>query len=374
MQRTKVQEPLSKQMRRKVSNSKPEESEKEYDGDFGTVISTGSTLLDLEISGGRVKGGGLCGGMFVEIFGPESSGKTVMLCEIAGGVQRQGGDVRFDDPEARLNKQFAKIFDLDTEEITYDRPNTVTEVFKNIRKWKPDSDKVINGTFTDSLAALSTNLEMDNEEGDKMGQRRAKEFSEGFRKNARILTERNYLMVCSNQIRDTGNSYGPKTDSPGGKAIRFYASLRIKANTPEKIWSEKTFNGQVIKSCIGVTTTFEIVKSSVWRPFGSAPVTIIFDYGVDDIRQNLQFVKKFAKKVVAEPDPKKKGKINVKAGGKKETNSVYYVNDTKLDVSLDKSIGMVERMKLTQELKDQVIELWEEMQTKFAQTRQPKER
>ena len=73
------------------------------------MISTGSTLLDLAISGTAIRGGGLAGGIFVEIFGPSGSGKTVLLSEIAGGVQRQGGQVMFHDPEARLNKTFASV-------------------------------------------------------------------------------------------------------------------------------------------------------------------------------------------------------------------------------------------------------------------------
>ena len=67
------------------------------------MISTGSTLLDLIISGTRVRGGGLPGGILVEIFGPSGTGKTVLLCEIGGVIQRQNGDVRYGDPEARLN-------------------------------------------------------------------------------------------------------------------------------------------------------------------------------------------------------------------------------------------------------------------------------
>ena len=73
---------------------------KKYDGNDEVMISTGSTLLDLAISGGRKRGGGLPGGILVEIFGPSGCGKTVLLCEIAGGVQRQKGKIMFRDPEA----------------------------------------------------------------------------------------------------------------------------------------------------------------------------------------------------------------------------------------------------------------------------------
>jgi RecA/RadA recombinase len=121
-------------MKSKVSNEAKQIEKPEYDGDFGTVISTGSTLLDLAISGGRIRGGGLPGGILVEVFGPSGSGKTVLLSEIAGAVQRQGGSIMFKDPEARLNPQFAKLFGLELKEGDYSNPDTVNEVFKADRQ------------------------------------------------------------------------------------------------------------------------------------------------------------------------------------------------------------------------------------------------
>ena len=99
MKRTKGNPPsLAAQMKRRV-HAKPEvKKTAEYDGDDSQIISTGSTLLDLEISGGRVRGGGLPSGILIEVFGPSSSGKTVLLCEIAGAIQRQNGQVMFNDP------------------------------------------------------------------------------------------------------------------------------------------------------------------------------------------------------------------------------------------------------------------------------------
>ena len=201
IERAKKTEPLSVQMKRKVDTSIKEK--KEYDGHFtGNNISTGSTLLDLAISGGRVRGGGLPGGVLVEIFGPSGSGKTVLLSEIAGFIQRQGGEVKFHDPEARLNQQFATMFGMELKEGDYYQPDTVPEVFETVRAWKPpQKEGIIHGIMADSLAALSTDMEMDKKDGDKMGMRRAKEFSEELRKTCRILKQNNFLMVCSNQVR-----------------------------------------------------------------------------------------------------------------------------------------------------------------------------
>ncbi len=327
-------------------------TKKEFDGNIDMMISTGSTLLDLAISGGRKRGGGLPAGIFVEIFGPSSSGKTVLLCEIAGAVQRQGGDVRFDDPEARLNKTFAKLFDLDTDEIDYDKPNTVTEIFENIREWNPKNKKIVNGTFTDSLAALSTDLEMENKEGDKMGQRRAKEFSEGLRKNARLIAENNYLMVCSNQIRENQDAgkWASKVKSTGGYAIGFYASLRLRFNNPKKIPKTVKIAGKEVEQIIGVTTIVEVFKSSVWKPYLTAPLTILFDYGIDDIRANLQYIKDFTR------------------------NTTFTVGGNSVGVSLEEAIHRVEEDDLVEELKNEVIDLWEEIDSKFSSNRLKKQR
>lgn len=339
--RNKKKPKLLGQMK-KAAKVKPEK-EKKLLGNTETMISTGSTLLDLAISSGRKYGGGIPGGVFIEIAGPPSCGKTVLLCEIAGSIQRAGGDVRFDDPEARLNKSFASIFDLDTEDIGYDKPDTVTQVFKNIREWKPRGKAGINGSFTDSLAALSTDLEMDNEDGDKMGQRRAKEFSEGFRKNARIIANQNFIMVASNQLRSKKNRFNPDAvDSPGGWALDFYASCRIWATKVTPITKKVKINGVTVEKEIGATTTFFIKKSSIDKPHRKATLTIIYDYGIDDVRENLQFIKDHTQ------------------------NTTYKVGGVGVGKSMTQAITHVEKHNKQEELRKEVIELWNFIESKFS--------
>ena len=347
MKRTKKTVKLSIQMKRKVAAK--QKKTKQYDGSVGKVISTGSTLLNLAISGGRVRGGGIPAGILVEIFGPSGSGKTVLLSELAGAVQRQHGQVMFCDPEARLNKQFARIFGLDTDKMDYDKPDTVPKVFKAVRDWAPKG-KGIHAVFADSLAALSTDLEMGKDEGDKMGMRRAKEFSEELRKTCRILANENHLMVCSNQIRQNldAGPYGQRYKSPGGEAIGFYSSLRLRASKPRKIKEKRKVAGKEVTRIIGVQTDIEVFKSSVWKPFRTAPVTIIFNYGVDDIRENLQFVKDYTK------------------------NTVYSVNDTTLENAINDSIAIVEEDGLVNTLQEQVIDLWEKIESRFETDRKAK--
>ena len=134
MQRTKHRsEKLSAQIEKKQSHTQGRTPLPEYDGG-DQVVSTGSTLLDLAISGGRFKEGGVPLGILVEIFGPSGTGKTVLLSQIAGNVQKMGGHIMFHDPEARLNKQFAQMFGLIPDEIEYTIPNTIPEVFRSVRE------------------------------------------------------------------------------------------------------------------------------------------------------------------------------------------------------------------------------------------------
>jgi recombination protein RecA len=338
---------MSEQMERKLQNdSKPKRTKiKNVD----KTISTGSTLLDLAIAGGRNRIGGMPGGIMVEIFGPSSSGKSVLLCEIAGDVVRKGGQVMFRDPEARLNKDFAKMFDLDVKSIDYAIPQTVPEVFAPVREWEPKGGSgTINGIFADSLAALSTDMELEGK--DQYGMRRAKEFSEELRKTCRILSEKNFLMVCSNQIRQNldAGPYGQKMISPGGKAIEFYSSLRLRMVSSEKIKSVSKFKGKEISKIVGVKTFIEVCKSSVWEPYHTAPITILFDYGIDDIRSNLQYIKTYS------------------------GQSVYTVGDSKLDKSMEEAIAIIESEKLEATLKEEVIDLWNEIELKMKTSRKSK--
>ena len=338
---------LSKQVKATIKNKK----EKSPVYKQKTMISTGSTLLDLAISGGAVRGGGIQGGIFMEVSGPESCGKSVLLAELAGAIQRQGGTANFKDPEGTLDASFAAIFGMKFNEKEYSKPNIVSQVFDEIRVWEPENADKINGIFVDSLAALSTKLEMENPDGDKMGARRGKEFSEGFRKTCRLLNEKNWLMCASNQIRDKiGVTFGKKTDTPGGHALKFYASIRLEFTDVKKIYKEIKVHGQVVKKPIGVEATVKVIKNKVWKPFRTAPILIIFDYGIDDIRANLQYIKKYT------------------------TNKIYTAGGIDLDNSLEKSIKLVEEQNLECVLKEQVIDLWEEIESKFEESRKLKER
>lgn len=343
MERNKTK-PLSTQM--KNHTKKEEEVITSYEGNFKTMTSTGSTLLDLAISGSRVRGGGIQSGILFVAYGPSQSGKTALLSEIAGNILSKGGDAQFNDPESRLDHEFGSIFGMKIKQENYHTPDTVTQVFKNIREWKPDTDKV-NGIFTDSLAALSTDLEMENDDGDKMGGRRGKEFSEGLRKHARIIKDKNYVFACSNQIREKMNAqqYESKVVFPGGTALWFYSTIICRFSSPKKLKDTVEVHGKEIERVVGIEVEVTVEKTAD-RPYRTAPLIITYGYGIDDVRANLQYLKKFT------------GATAFSLGG------------NKLGQSLDKAIEIVENdPELVKELREEVIDLWEEIEHKFDSNR-----
>jgi len=122
-------------------------------------------------------------------------------------------------------------------------------------------------------------------------------------------------------------------------------------SNPKKIKEKRTISGKEVIRVIGVKTEVEVFKSSVWKPYRTAPVTILFDYGVDDVRENLQFIKDYTK------------------------NTIYTIdNGGPLDKSMGKSIQIIEEKKWEQSLQEEVIALWENIESKFETERKPKQR
>jgi RecA/RadA recombinase len=328
---------------------------KAQDENFNFVASTGSTLLDLAISGKRRRGGGIPGGILVELFGPSSVGKSSLLASIMGNIQRGlGGDIYFADPEHRLDKEYAEIFGLLLSEKfkdCYSRPKTVKTLMDLIMDWCKDEhpEKVLNGFGADSLAALCSDMELDDE--DKMGMKRAKDFSEGLRKICSIISAQNKLVVFTNQVRQnvTKVGWGNKEKTTGGEALPFYASLRMRIgpDAQPKIRKELTFHSNKVSKVIGIRSSVYIAKSSVDESYREATLSFMNGYGLDDIRENLIYLKT----------------MNHFDG--------YPIGGKRIK-SLDEAIKIVEEDNLMGAVKEEVIDLWEEIDSKFRIERKPK--
>ena len=350
VRRTKPTEedPVGTLKRRSISDSieEPVMHTKKYTPiDKSIVVSTGSTLLDLAISGGRIRGGGLPGGIMVEVHGPSGSGKTALAVDIASSVQNKGGEADIMDPEARLDKEYARIYGLSINKENYSSPKQVVDVFNNINEWDPVNKNVINVKIIDSIAALVSNLES-TDEGDKRGQAKAKELHAGCRKTSVNIATDNKLIVFTNHEMD--GEYGKVT--PGGKAVPYYSSVRIRIKQKTKIMPEKKMaSGKMVKMVTGVLSTCTVIKNSVDNGFREAPLYIIYGQGIDDVRANLQWYKEMM-------------------------NSTKYIAVDKEYQRLDFAIRYIEENDLEGELRELVIDLWEEIQEKFKVDRKPKKR
>ena len=351
-----ITKPIAKPIRRAPEPSEDDgmEGAEPHDSKFNPskpnwkhVISTGSTILDLAISGGRLEEGGIPTGILAEIAGDSGSGKTGILTEICANVQAVGGRTRFADPERRLDKEYAQITGASILDEDYFIPDTVTELFENYIDW--DTDPSIPNVFAgDSLAALSTDMEMEDE--DKMGMRRAKELSQELRKHCRTFYDKNVLMACTNQIRTGQNN--TKT-TPGGNAVPFYSSLRlmcVPTYAGSKIEMKKKIRGVDQVEIIGVRTQVTCRKNSLDNPFRKADIFVVFGYGIDDIRGNLMYLKENKK------------------------DSKFILGGKEIGASIGKAISVIEEQNLENKLKKEAIALWREIREAFHVERKRKKR
>ena len=179
-----------------------------------------------------------------------------------------------------------------------------------------------------------------------MGMKRAKDFSQRTRKCCKLIANKNWLIACTNQVRE--GQYGEVT--PGGKAIPFYSSLRIRVNEIRKVEKKKIVKDKEQKKIIGIESSCYMKKSTVDDPYRIAePVFIIFGYGIDDIRGNLQWLK-----------------TNTKATTYNAVDKDYQ--------SLDAAVAYIEKEGYEETLKEKVIDLWEEIEQHFKTDRKPKVR
>lgn len=316
------------------------------------VVSTGSTLLDLAISGKRRRGGGLPGGILTEIYGPSGWGKTSLLGEICASAQASGGLAIIGDAERRMTPEWIKYMGIRIANDNLHYPQTVSDIEDLILNSPESGNGAIDVIGVDSTASLMSSLE--DEKGDKRGSSKAKELHAMCRKMKAEVAKKSRLVVFTNQIQDIQDAmpFMPKEKTPGGHAVPFYSSIRMRigpSGKGSKITKTIKVGGHEIDKVIGVRSNVQVVKSSIDAPYREAEVCIIFDYGVDDIRANLEYMKKM-------------------------TGQKVYWAVTEETHSLEAAIKIIEEGNLQQQLKDAVIDIWEEIENKFTVIRIPKER
>ena len=268
------------------------------------VVSSGSITLDIALGvGGYPKG------RIIEIYGPESSGKTTFALHAIAEVQKEGGKAAFIDAEHALDPIYAKNLGVNINELLLSQPDTGEQALEICEALV--RSEAISLIVIDSVAALVPQAEIEGEMGDSHVGLQARLMSQALRKLSGVISKTNTICIFINQLREkVGVMFGNPETTPGGRALKFYSSVRLDIRRSEQIK-----NGTDV---VGNKTIVKVVKNKVAPPFKTAEVDIMYGEGVSregeicDIASNLNIIEKSGAWYAYKGEKIGQGKENVK--------------------------------------------------------------